>query len=187
MKILNDPPYEFKPSDSGIFVEIYLPKKANFQGTLYNTLTKGFYVEKVISHFKNPEKKLGIKNLLKRFMDSVNYLEDEIDNFPPVLFGYSLYEVDGVFISKKNKIQAERTQVIRIMFRPDLRGFLKKNPGEKNRQIISRIAKDYLRTPQSRRVFKVENKLTPSSDRSCRVCREVVRLCRSIHLWLFCV
>ncbi len=161
MKLLNDPPYEFKPSHAGILVEIYLPKKANFQGTLYDALTKGFYIKEVISHFKNPEKKSGIKNLLKRFMDSVRYLEDEVDNFPPVLFGYSLYEVDGVFISKKNKIQAERTQVIRIMFRPDLRKFLKKHPGEKNRQIISRIVKDYLRAPQSRRVFKVEKKLTP--------------------------
>src|SRR4051812_38604948 len=108
--MFSHPPYEFKPSDPGILVEIYLPKKANFQGTLYDTLTKGFYIKNVISHFKKPEKKPGIKKLLKRFKDSVRYLEDEIDHFPPVLFGYSLYEVDGVFISERNGIQAERTQ-----------------------------------------------------------------------------
>ena len=29
-------------SESGIQTEIYLPKKSYFQGTLYDTLTKGF-------------------------------------------------------------------------------------------------------------------------------------------------
>jgi len=161
VKKLSKPPYEFKPSDPGIFVEIYLPKKANFQGTLYDTLTEGFYIKKVRSHFKKPEKKPGIRKLLRRFMDSVRYLEDEIDQLPPVFFGYSLYEVDGVFFSEENGIQAERTQIIRIMFRPDLREFFLKNPGEKNRRVISRIAKDYLRAPESRRIFKVERELTP--------------------------
>jgi hypothetical protein len=161
LKMLKNPPYEFKPSDPGIFVEIYLPKKTNFQGTLYDTLTKGFYIGEVIAHFKKPEKKTGIKRLLKRYMDSVRYLEDEIENFPPVFFGYSLYEVDGVFIDEKGRIQAERTQVIRVMFRPDLSRFVKENPGAKNKRIISRIAKDYLRAPEGRSVFKHERKLTP--------------------------
>jgi hypothetical protein len=155
------PPYEFKPADPGIFVEIYLPKKADFQGTLYDTLAKGFYKDQVISHFKNPEKRPGIKRLLKRFKDVVRYVENEVDQFPAVFFGYSLYEVDGVFISDRNGIQAERTQIIRIMFRPTLSEFYENNPGEKNRKIISRIAKEYLRAPEGRRVFKIERNLTP--------------------------
>src|SRR5690349_15140049 len=119
---LIQPPYEFSPSDPGVLVEIYLPKKANFQGTLYDTLVKGFHISNVVDHFKDPRKGPGIKNLLRRYSDSVRYLENEIECFPPVLFGYSMYEVDGVFFnSSKQEIQEERTQVVRIMFRPDLK------------------------------------------------------------------
>ncbi len=44
---MNSIGYAFNPSEHGIFVEIYLPKKAEFQGTLYQALTEGFDIEKV--------------------------------------------------------------------------------------------------------------------------------------------
>ena len=47
MLINNKFPYQAQDSESGIFVELYLPKKSYFQGTLYDTLTKGFNISDV--------------------------------------------------------------------------------------------------------------------------------------------
>jgi hypothetical protein len=149
------------PSDPGILVEIYLPKKTLFQPTLYNTLNKGFRIDLIKEHFALPEKASGIKNLLERYQDSVQYLDLELADFPPVLHGYSMYEVDGVFYnSKKQQIQEERTQVLRIMFKPPLDDLLDKYQGEENRKQINRTTKDFLRFPAGRRTFKVDRQLT---------------------------
>jgi hypothetical protein len=151
------PPYKFQRGEGGIFVEIYLPKKAEFQGTLYNTLVKGFRVKNIKNHFKDSEKVPGIKKLLKDFKDSVRFLDtrEEIDAFPSVLKGYSMFEVEGVFYnSKKRQIQAELTQVISIMFKPDLQKFSQKHKRTKDAaKRINRVTKDYLRFPDGREEF----------------------------------
>jgi hypothetical protein len=100
-------------------MEIYLPKKANFQGTLYETLTRGFDLNVVKAHFKNPDKRARIKNLLTRFYSIAQYDLETIDGYQPIFFGYSLYEVDGVFCNEKKGIVEERVQAIRIVFKPD--------------------------------------------------------------------
>lgn len=149
MTFLNKLPYKFIPGEPGIFVEIYLPKKADFQGTLYDTLTKGFNIENVKEHFKDLRKRPLIKSMLEKYDKIANYSDSFIDELQPVFFGYSMYEVDGVFYGGENKIYEERTQVIRLMFRPELdKLFIDKYKG--NEQEISKITKQYLRTTRDK-------------------------------------
>jgi len=164
MNFVINPPYKFQRGEPGIFVEIYLPKKASFQGTLYDTLVNGFEVQKVINHFKTREKAEGIKDLLERYRDSVEFLnnESDIDAFPQVLHGYTMYEVEGVYYkSSKQRIQSELTQVVRIMFKPDLSQLALTYPGDENAKGINRTAKDYLRYPEGRDKFKRTRTLSP--------------------------
>ncbi len=70
----------------------------------------------------------------------------------PFYWGYSLYEVDGVFYSNKTRgnsdrpaITEERTQVVRIMFLPDLEALAKKlKPDALEHKDILDIVKRYL-------------------------------------------
>jgi len=162
------PPYKFRRGEGGIFVEIYLPKKPSFQGTLYDTLVKGFRIANVISHFKDPQKAPGIREMLERYKDSVRFLEsnEDIDAFPSVFQGYSMYDVDGVFYnSSRDEIQNEHTQVVRVMFKPDLTFLLEKhNADDEAGKIINRTTKDYLRYPEGRDAFKAARHLTPMQD-----------------------
>ncbi len=118
------PPFEYRSSgfsEPGIFIELYLPKRAKYQEVLYKTLTEGFKFDEVVKrHFKT--KKQGIQKVLQHHMQWRDYSDASIDEMEPFYWGYSLYEVDGVFSSRRNpgNISEERTQVIRIMFLPDL-------------------------------------------------------------------
>lgn len=158
--------YEFEPSESGIFIEIFLPKKAVFQGTLFTALTKGFKTDKVKIHFK--KRKNDIKDFLKNYPCIKNYNDDFIDNFPEIFCGYSIYEVDGVFLGRENKIYEEKTQVIRILFRPDVERFI----GDDHEQIelIRTTVKEYIklssqRVSSARRLASdyASNSMAPSS------------------------
>jgi hypothetical protein len=161
IKRRRDPPYRFVPSDPGIFVEVYLPKKPEFQQTLHEALANGFHIKRVRAHFEDRKKRTGIEKVLRPFFDKVPHINrltlEELSKFPAVLRGYSLYDVDGTFYSStKRRIETERTQVIRIMFRPDLKKLLKQHRGEKNRRTISSTARAYLRHPYSRREYRKE-------------------------------
>ncbi len=107
--------YEFNPSEHGIFVEIYLPKKAEFQGTLYQALTEGFDIENVRLHFREKSGRIDA------FLQGHYSCEGRLEQMQQVFYGYSMYEVDGVYYdAKSKKTFEERNQVIRIMFKPDL-------------------------------------------------------------------
>src|ERR1051325_4316037 len=133
-------PYQFFPSEPSVFMEIYLPKKANFQGTLYETLTQGFNLAILKAHFSDPDKQIKIKNLLDRYYSISQYNQQIIDDFLPVFFGYSMYEVDGVFYSDKKGIIEERVQAIRIIFKPDydylFKNFILKEDDKVNKEEI---------------------------------------------------
>lgn len=115
-------PYRFRPFEPGIFVEVYLPKRSGYQGTLYETLTNGFDWQHVRDHFTvDRKRRAAIDELLKQYTEFYDPLSiDTIDQF---FWGYSMYEVDGVFLStrRRRRVDEERTQVIRFMFFPDLR------------------------------------------------------------------
>ena len=51
-----------------------------------------------------------------------------IESLEPLFWGYSMYEVDGVFCSnhEEGKVIEERTQIIRMMFFPNLSNIVKK-------------------------------------------------------------
>lgn len=107
--------YAFNPSEHGIFVELYLPKKAEFQGTLYQALTEGFDIEKVRDHFRAKREQINA------FLQGHYRCDGRIETMQQVFYGYSMYEVDGVYYDSKNKKTfEERNQVIRVMFKPDL-------------------------------------------------------------------
>lgn len=111
-------PYRFRPFEPAIFVELYLPKRARYQGTLYETLTDGFDFRTVREHFSNPERQRRIQLLLTEYTESRDLsIMQSIDQF---FWGYSMYEVDGVFFSSTQGSLEERTQVVRMMFFPDL-------------------------------------------------------------------
>lgn len=116
--------YKFHPGEAGILVEIFLPKKTEYQGTLYKTLEKGLnfnYQE----HFLNFKKVSRIQEMIKVYTDISEYDEELITNFqqkfPNIFAGYSMYEVDGVFKSWEieDLIYEERTQVIKVFFIPN--------------------------------------------------------------------
>lgn len=128
--------YAVRPNEPCIFVEIFLPKKAELQGILYETLTQGFRRQIVIRHFLNadPGKKQAILEMLGKgwtVFPAVYPTEIEIQAFPRLFFGYSTYEVDGVFLKEEAgkpkdadddewySIVEDRTQLIRLIFKYD--------------------------------------------------------------------
>jgi hypothetical protein len=125
--------YSVQPHEPSLFTEIFLPKKAEFQGPLYQTLTAGFRLQHVREHFLEAgnSKRGRIREFLSKgwTVFKPDYTNDEIRAFRRLFFGYSMYEVDGVFLKEKEpkpfpddrdenySIDEERTQVIRIIFK----------------------------------------------------------------------
>jgi hypothetical protein len=136
--------YQLHVNEPSAFIEIYLPKKAELQGILFKTLTDAFQLEKVKEHFLQADqaKQGKIRQMLQEGFPApgqeadftifpATYSREEIENFPRIFFGYSLYEVDGVYLKqRKNRPQAdedfhyeeERSQVIRMIFKYDCAG-----------------------------------------------------------------
>ena len=116
--------YKARTSETGIQTEIYLPKKSYFQSTLYDTLTNGFdpdLVKKTL--IQNVE---DVKKLMNDFtvpIISKGLEPTRINQMKRIFWGYSMYEVDGVFSASSEsgrRVDEERTQVIRLLFRPDI-------------------------------------------------------------------
>ena len=151
---MNVYPYDIYKGESGIFFEKYLPKKAVYQGELYRVLTEGFKKEKIIKHFSNSKNKERIYYLVKKHYTILKNFQEILDIFnedeyEEIFYGYSMYEVDGVFYNKdaENKSQEiaeERTQIIRLMFKPNLDTFKKLE----YRKMVT-ITKTFLQCPIS--------------------------------------
>jgi hypothetical protein len=134
------PPYRFNYGIPGNFIEIYLPKKAVYQGALYETLTNGFKLDLVKEHFR--ERGSDVKEFLKEHEKLWEYTSEQIARLSPSYNGYSLYELDGVFRSSpmpdsEFELVEERVQVIRLMFLPpdDVLGEF---DGNEKRQLAAR-------------------------------------------------
>lgn len=123
---MSDAPLSYKAriSETGIQTEIYLPKKSYFQGILYDTLTNGFdpdFVKKTL--IQDVE---GVKKLMNDFtipIISKGLEPARISQMKRIFWGYSMYEVDGVFCASLDdgrRVDEERAQVIRVIFRPDI-------------------------------------------------------------------
>ena len=100
-------------------MEIYVAKKAKFQPLLYETLTAGFNLANVRSHFRS--KAEAIRRFMRRNRQLHDFSSYRINHFGNVFTCYSLYEVDGTFDGGAQ----ERTQVVRVIFVPPLAEFSK--------------------------------------------------------------
>jgi len=142
----NDHGYRFHPGEASVFVEIYLPKKARFQGVLYDTLTRGFEPETVRRHLDENEER--VRRLMQGYY-FVEYSREVVESMGDIMGGYSLYEVDGVFLNNKDRsVIEERTQVIRIMFRPS------PMPVDLDPDLKKQIIREYLRFTGDREDFE---------------------------------
>jgi len=146
--------YQYQPSEGTILAEIYLPKKAKYQGILYEALTGGFDYGKVKKYIEdNLESIKELYYKISKFENEMlNWLDIYFTERPPLYNGYSMYEVDGVFRGEKGEIIEERTQVIRIIFRPNLEEIHKKFKLERDNEIknqyrIRNYIKTFLRIP----------------------------------------
>ncbi|MDP3661548.1 MAG: hypothetical protein Q8R17_01740 [bacterium] len=127
--------YVFARSEQSIFSEIYFPKHAAYQGTIFGALRDGYKEAHVKDYLT-----IGVNNeaLLDEFKDypalfdpddytkvrrvktpvSIAEAEKRIEMYKSPFKGWSIYSVDGVFFDDDTgKMYEEAVQVIRIMFR----------------------------------------------------------------------
>jgi len=87
-----------------------------------------------------------------------NYDDEYIEALQPFLYGYSMYEVDGVFkgsAANGGAIIEERTQVLRLLFRIDLDAVAKEAEAEAlDKKVLRAIVCDYLRAHNRQVTFE---------------------------------
>jgi len=129
--------YVFDAGNRSIFAEIFLPKRISLQGTLYETLEDGLNYDKVKNYLVQQAISLK-RDYLKAYaewFDPARYgykdkpgvkslsdpAKDRVRRCKRVFFGWSTYEVSGVFLKKNMRdIDEEQTQIIRIVFKYDI-------------------------------------------------------------------
>jgi hypothetical protein len=129
-----------KPYEPGVLVEFYLPKKASYQGPLHDRLKDALYIDRVRSLLRKRKAEIlpTLQVLLARRGGGEEDWEEILRSIPEeILGGWSMYEVDGVFIDRerlKNKenehtsvsdsedaaLFEERTQVVRLILYPGI-------------------------------------------------------------------
>lgn len=128
--------YLFSRRELGLLIEIYFPKRALYAPEVASSLLVGISEEKVKKYLKTYAKELTLelaeypfvldpqKYGKKQRMDPGPITEEEakkrIDQYKNPFFGWSTYNVEGAFVTTRNKrkiIDDELTQVIRIIFR----------------------------------------------------------------------
>jgi hypothetical protein len=155
-------------------LDISFRTASEYQGVLYETLTSGFNFQKLQLYFSDPKKRENAVKILEYFYsEELKEYSDKgkrLDLIREFRWGYSMYEVDGVFldhdkkdrlekelgrkltdseIKEQNLISEERVQVIRIALFPnidEIRAELKKE-GVKDftDKHIRSYTRDYLR------------------------------------------
>lgn len=139
--------YTFTQSERALFAEVYLPKKVVYQGTVFKVLRLGYnakrvkrylyekaeYLLKELKMYQNifnpyqyDEENSG-RNLANPPFPTIQEAEQRIEMYASCFKGWSMYEVDGVWISdiydsngvliEADKVYEERTQIVRVMFR----------------------------------------------------------------------
>ena len=139
--------YRLRPQETGILVEFYLPKKVSYQGPLHDRLKDALYIDRVKALLKERKEEIlpTVEVLLNRRGHNKDDWEKIISSIPEnILGGWSMYEVDGVFIDRDKErfvheqqqkqgneltnifnedaaIYEERTQVVRLILCPDIK------------------------------------------------------------------
>ncbi|MGE0278931.1 MAG: hypothetical protein AB7R40_26360 [Nitrospiraceae bacterium] len=162
--------YQFRTYEPAVLVEIYLPKKAEYQGALYTTLTDAFNFTNVKHHLADPLHRAHILQLLQYYprlhMYDAHTMEASMAQVEPIRWGYSVYEVDGVFFDYEREaklrqalpreltdeevhslLYEERTQVVKMIFRPHLHALLGEVESQEEFQQMRAIAVQALASP----------------------------------------
>ncbi len=175
--------YNFNTAEPGIFVEIYLPKKSYFQGTLYRCLTEGFKLKVVKEFLEGNEKR--VREMFSPESTYLNGYSARVSRMRGVFTGYSLYEVDGVFKGDGDSPPfEERTQVVRIMFRPESVMGPDGIAGQKRKELI----KGYLRTHADRDLYVEEYRSSEVTDNALaekEMLRDLIEWEAEVALFLF--
>lgn len=128
--------YVFHRSDPGFYSEIYFPKKAAYQGAIFDALRTGFYADKVQAYLKGRAAELLVElKAWPQLLDPEQYDRDtgvppqsltkrqavkRIGTYESVFRGYSIYSVDGVYFHPDTgEVNEESTQVVRLLFNFD--------------------------------------------------------------------
>ena len=134
--------YRFNRFEPALFVEIYLPKKIRYQGTLYTSLRTGFDFEQIKRHLITPDHFAKISEFLEDYdtiydmykRNDITEITERVAVMQQSFSGYSMYEVDGVFFNHDQFVESstkktvpinmfiaeENVQVIRMIFKPKL-------------------------------------------------------------------
>jgi len=128
--------YVFHRSDPGFYSEIYFPKKAAYQGAIFDALRTGFHADRVQAYLKGcaAELLVELKNW-PQLLDPDQYDRDtgilpqplskrqalkRIATYESVFRGYSMYAVDGVYYHQDTgEVSEESTEVVRLVFNFD--------------------------------------------------------------------
>ncbi len=103
----------------GIHFEIYFPKKIDYQAALYTALRSGHSRSSVVEFLRRQEdhvRPLLLPALRDRYGARMLTMHQ-------VYFGFSMYEVDGVFFDQSKPLE-DRTQVIRLIVYPPYESIL---------------------------------------------------------------
>jgi hypothetical protein len=110
--------------------EIYLPKKLEYQSELYATLRDGHSHEKVTEWLLHRQE--HVRPLLPPLLRHA--FGRRLETRHRVYYGFSMYEVDGVFFDGETPME-DRTQVLRLILYPDYKRILEEL-GEDTREIV---------------------------------------------------
>lgn len=123
-------PYLFQPQKRSIVAEVFFPKQAKYQGTIHETLEEGLreaHVRKYLvksalaiqqelnyhTHLFDPNRYDGLSVSAPGEQDPVARMQ----MYGSTFFGWSMYEVDGVFLNRRGEAKEERVQVVRLIFK----------------------------------------------------------------------
>lgn len=123
--------YVVARSERAIFAEIYFPKRAAYQGAIFDALRYGYDEDKVklylhenaealleeLKDYHALDPKRYTTEKRRRTLPSLEGAHQRIDMYASPFKGWSMYSVDGVFFDKDHTMYEEATQVVRIMFR----------------------------------------------------------------------
>lgn len=128
------PGYVFARGERGIFVEIYFPRKSAYQGAIFNALRLGYGLDFVREYLsENVKRILEELHAYPYLFDPYRYrrgqpqrrgseldqAKERIRMYRSPFQGWSLYQVDGVFVNREGHAYEEATQVVRIIFRQE--------------------------------------------------------------------
>ncbi len=178
--------YLFQAPEHGLQAELYLPKRADFQGVLYDTLTEAFDAANIRAYLADTHPRSHIVQLLERHWPELAHNIDRIAaRLSSGIQGYTMYEVDGVYAGAEGVV-SERTQIVRLMFVPGMdaladRIALDPDP-ERNRARVRDEAQILLRNyGADAAFFKARNE---DALKRGAIPAELLDLCRALEDWV---